>query len=172
MKLLKKILRIQRETGRKEAGIQDVIENLRLLSKGERDIAEFYALCGELFTAERDFWHGLAASERGHAETALSMAALIEKEPGKYKPGRSFSVELVRLFRLHVQCLAKRMREGSIRKDELLSVAADIENSVLEMNYGGLVETSVPEYHTMVHLLKEETEGHSQELERRMMAVP
>lgn len=172
MKLLEKILGAQWEPAGKEAGIQDVIENLRLLSKGEEEIAEFYELCGDVLTDEREFWHGLATSERVHAETALSMAALIEKDPGKYSPGRYISVELVRLFRLHVQGLAKRMREGKIRKDELLSVAADIENSVLEMNYGGLVETSVPEYHAMVCLLKEETEGHRLELETRMMAVP
>lgn len=171
MELLKKLLGARKEPAERQAGIQDVIENLRLLSKGERDIAEFYQLCGDVFADERAFWHELAASERSHAEIVLGMADLIEKEPGKYRPGRSFSVVLVRLFRVYVDGLVEKMREGKIQKDELLSLAADIESSVIELNYGDLVKSDVPEYNVMARLLDEETGEHRQAFEKRMMTV-
>lgn len=168
MELLKKILSVKREPAVTKAGLDDVIDNLRLLSKGERDIAEFYQLCGDVFADERDFWHELATSERAHAGMALKMAELIEKEPGRYRPGRSFSVALARLFRDHVNGIVERMRQGKIRKDELLALAADIENSVVELSYRDLVETNVPEYRQMAGMLDEETEGHRQALEKMM----
>ncbi|HEY6872155.1 MAG TPA: hypothetical protein VI298_05435 [Geobacteraceae bacterium] len=168
MKLLKMLLSAKREPADNKVGIQDVIENLRLLSKGESDIAEFYQLCGDVFADERDFWHQLATSEQSHADMVLRMADLVEKEPRKYRPGRSFSVVLARLFRAHVHGLVEKMRKGEIQKKELVAIAADIENSVVELNYGDLVKTDVPEFIAMARTLDEETGEHREAFEKRM----
>ena len=168
MELLKNILRARKEPSQEKATIQDVIENLRLLSKGEKQISEFYQLCGDVFAEEKEFWHSVAASERYHAGVALAMADLVEKEPRKYKPGHSFSAVSIRLFGLHLDSLVANMREGKIGKDELLPLAADIESSVVELNYGDIVETNVPEYRELARKLEEETGEHRQAFEDRM----
>lgn len=168
MELLKNILNAGKVPNEKMATIQDVIENLRLLSKGERRISEFYQLCGDVIADDKDFWNSVAASERYHAGVALAMAELVEKEPGKYKPGRSFSAVSIRLFGLYMDGLVEDMREGKIRKADLLSLAADIEGSVVELNYGDIVETNVPEYRELARKLAEETGEHRQAFEKRM----
>lgn len=171
MELLKKILRARKGPAENKATIQDVIDNLRLISKGERHVSEFYHLCGDVFADEKDFWHTLAASELTHAEAALGMADLVAKEPGKYKPGRSFNAVSIRLFGLHLSDLVERMRAGKIQKNELLSVAVDIESSVVELNYGEIVETDVPAYRALARQLGEETGEHKQAFEKRMKNV-
>ncbi|MBI5102345.1 MAG: hypothetical protein HZB33_10985 [Nitrospirae bacterium] len=166
MQLLRKILNAGKARAEMDASIQDVIDNLRLISKGERDVGEFYRLCGEVLTDDKEFWIKMAASERAHAEIALRMAALVETEPFKYRPGRAFSAVLIRLFGLHLSNLVESMRAGEIKKDELLTLAADIENSVVELNYGEIVETEVPEFLAMARLLEEETGAHRQSIEK------
>ena len=168
MKLLKMILSAREKPAGKVPGIQDVIENLRLLSKGEGDIAEFYQLCGDVLTDDRAFWHELAKSERTHAETMLRMADLVEMEPGKYRPGNSCNIALIRLLRSHINDLVARLREGKIQKEELLSMAADIESSVVELSYIDIVKTDVPEYCAMARRLEEDTDGHRRAFEERM----
>ena len=169
MELLKKILSAMKTPDEKMADIHEVIENLKLISEGEGDISEFYRLCGDVFADEKDFWHDLAASERTHAEAALRMADLIAEEPGKYKPGLSFHAVSIRLFSLHLSDLVESMRAGKINKNELLSMAVDIEDSVVELNYGDMIETAVPEYRTLARRLAEETGEHRHKLEKRMM---
>ena len=168
MDLLKKILGTRKETAAKPATTRDVIDNLKLISKGERHVSEFYRLCGDVLAEEKDFWHALAASEESHAEAALKMAALVAKDPGKYKPGRAFNAASIRLFGLHLNDLVARMRAGKIEKNELLSLAVDIESSVVELNYGEIVETEVPAYHALSRRLEEETGQHRQAFEKRM----
>ncbi len=168
VELLRHILRDRKGLADQKASMQDVIDNLRLLSKGEKQISEFYQLCGNVLADEKDFWHDLAASEREHAEVALKMADLVAKEPGKYKPGRSFDVVSIRLFGLHVDGLVASMRAGKIKKDELLSLAADIEISVVEMNYGDIVKTDVPEFRALARKLAEDTREHRQTFEKKM----
>jgi hypothetical protein len=168
MDLLNKILGIRKEPAAEPATTQDVIDNLRLISKGERHVAEFYRLCGDVLADEKDFWHALAASEESHAEAALKMAGLVAKEPGKYKPGKAFNAASIRMFGLHLDDLVSRMRAGKIKKNELLSLAVDIESSVVELNYGEIVETAVPEYHALSRLLEEETGEHRRAFESRM----
>jgi hypothetical protein len=169
MKLLEKIYSLRKNPADKMAGIQEVIENLRFLSKGERYIAEFYRLCGDVFADEKAFWYDVAKCEQEHAEMALIMADLIEKEPEKYGPGKSFSVSVIRLFGFHVENLIERMRKGKILKQELLSVAADLESSVLELCYGDIVRTNVKEYCALARKLDEDTKEHRKAFEERMM---
>jgi hypothetical protein len=168
MELLKNILRTMKGTSENEAAIQDVIENLKLISQTERHISEFYQLCGDVLAEEKDFWHSLAASERDHAEVALTMADLVAKEPGKYKPGRSFDALPIRLFGLHLDGLVESLSEGKLQKEELLSMAAAIESSVVELNYGDIVTTYDPKYLALVRQLEEETGEHRQAIEKRI----
>ena len=172
MELLKNILMASKGQLVKNAAIQDVIDNLRLISQGERHISEFYQLCGDVLAEEKDFWHDLAASERDHSEAALKMADLVEKEPRKYKPGRSFNALSIRLFGLHLEGLVASMRAGKILKEELLSLAADIESSIVELNYGDIVETDVPEYRALARQLEKETGEHRQTFEKRIKETP
>jgi hypothetical protein len=96
------------------------------------------------------------------------MADLVAKEPGKYRPGRAFNAASIRLFGLHLNDLVERMRAGKIKKNELLSLAVDIESSVVELNYREIVETDVPAYRALSRRLEEETGEHRQTSEKRV----
>ena len=168
MELLKKMLSARKEPFEKVTGMHDVIENLRILSKGESDIAEFYQFCGDILPDDRAFWHELAKCERTHADLALNMADLIEMEPGKYRPGKGCNLALVRVLKTHINDLVVRMRAGKIEKKELLAMAADIENSVVELSYKDMVETKVPEYLMMARRLDDDTDGHRSVFEERL----
>ena len=154
--------------GPHKANIHDAIDNLRLISEGEHHVSEFYGLCGEAFPEDGDFWRNLSSSEKAHSAVALKMAELVEKEPNKFKPGRSFNPASIRLFGMYLGELVENVRAGKMPKHELLSVALDIEGSIIELNYGDIVETEVPEYLALAHKLTNETDGHKLKIEEKM----
>ncbi len=171
MGLLKKILRAGKGPTEKKATIQDVIYNLRLISKVGNNVSDFYERCGCVFETEKDFWLTMAASGRAHAEATLKMADLIEKEPEKYRPGRFFSIASIWLFDLHLGNIVESMRAGKIQKDELLSIAVDIERSSVKLNYREIVQTDVPAYQAIARWLEENINEHRQAFEKRMEKV-
>ena len=80
MDLLKKILGTRKETAAKPATTRDVIDNLKLISKGERHVSEFYRLCGDVLAEEKDFWHALAFLASADPADHQKVMPILEKE--------------------------------------------------------------------------------------------
>jgi hypothetical protein len=160
------------EGSEKKITIRDVLDNLPLLGEAEKRVSEFYLLCAEVFPESKDFWLSMAASELRHAENIRKMLTLIEKEPKKYRPGYPFSPAAIRAFVLYLEGLVEKMRKGEIPRGKVLSIAAEIEDSAVELHYGDIVETHVEEYNLLASEIDGETAGHKSSLDLMIKESP
>lgn len=144
----------------RKISMQDVLDNLSLMEEAEKSVSEFYLLCADSFPENKDFWLSMAASELRHAENVRKMSALIGKDPKKYHPGYAFQPATIRAFGLYLDGLVEKLRSGEIPRDQILSVASDIEDSAVELHYGDIVETRVDEFNLLAREIDSETEEH------------
>ncbi|MEJ2697456.1 MAG: hypothetical protein P8013_12515 [Candidatus Sulfobium sp.] len=149
----------------KKITMQDVLDNLPLLEGAEKSVSEFYLLCAEAFPEDRDSWLSMASSELRHAENIRKMSALIKEQPRKYRSGYPFQPAAIRAFVLYLEGLVEKMKNGEIPRDQVLPIAAAIEESAAELHYADIVETSVDEFNRLAREIDGETAAHRSALD-------
>ncbi len=101
------------------------------LAENETAIAGLYELFAEAFDADRALWTGLANEERQHA--AWILAALEATTPDQRPQlGVQARVPAIDLMITYVATLEDRCRRGELTRVTALSLARDLENSLLE----------------------------------------
>ena len=148
--------------------LKDVMINLELLAGAEAQIAEFYRLCAGAMPEEKDLWNHLADQELEHSDTVMKMRGRIAGEPTLYNPGISFSTVTIRMFDVEMQRLVEQMNQGRISPEKLFSIALEIENSAVEMNYGKLVKTDDAIYNMLAHRVDNESAEHKSAITSKM----
>lgn len=151
--------------------LKDVLVNLELLADAEAQISEFYRLCAGAMAKEEGLWNSLADAEMRHSEYVGRIIDLIRKEPDLYKPGISFSPVSVRMFALEMQRLAEEVNAGQKSHRELFSIALEVEDSLVEIGYGGMVQTQDAGLKALAHLLDSESAAHKASISAKMNAV-
>jgi rubrerythrin len=150
--------------------IADIIYNLKLLAESEAEVAEFYGLCAKALVDEKDFWEQLSKSELRHQENIKKMIALIKKSPEDYKPGVSFSPASIRALRLRTGSLVQSIKAGTTPVEKLYSVADEIENSVVELEYSRIVKTDNAEFNKLVQEIATESQEHRDSVKAKIAA--
>jgi hypothetical protein len=148
--------------------INHVIDNLRLLSECEREIAEFYGLCAEAYESDRDFWKSMSRSETHHSENIEKMIKLIRMNPENYTLGDSFNPASIRTFSLYIRNLIERMRTEGIPADELLPLVDELEKSAFELNYVKIIKTKNKEYNRLAAEIHSESKTHRDAVRNRL----
>jgi hypothetical protein len=149
--------------------IDDIIFNLGLLAESEAGISEFYGLCaGAAAADEKKFWKQMSESELRHQENIKKMITMIEKKPEDYKPGVSFSPASIRAFSLQVRGMVEDLKAGKIPSDKLYSVADEIENSIVEMDYSKIVKTDNAEFNKLVQEIDAESRDHRESVKAKI----
>lgn len=151
--------------------LRDVMINLEFLADAETQISRFYRLCAGVMEKEKDLWSSLADAEMQHADYVGRMMVLIRKQPDQYKPGISFSTVNLRMFAVEMQRLAEEVNAGRKSRQELFSTALEIEDSVVEIGYGGMVRTEDAVFKSLAHLLDSESIKHKASISEKMSAV-
>jgi hypothetical protein len=112
----------------------------------------------------------MADQEFHHAENAKRMRERITKSPEAYKPGISFSTVTIRMFAVEMQSLAERMRANQISDKDLFSVALEIEDSLIEVNYCKIAITEDGIFNMMARQNDNESYAHRTALFSRISA--
>lgn len=151
------------------------LEALKELERLELALEAFYGLCGEPEASQSEFWAALAREERGHAAAIRRMAIVLAERPDRFEPNRTFHVTAIQTFRAYVESLAERLRTGGIsRRDQhrLLSLARDLEQSVLEGKWNEIVRTTDEEFQALLRDVIAETRSHKARIAARLAATP
>lgn len=151
--------------------LQDVLINLEFLVDAETQISRFYRLCAEGMEKEKALWSSLADAEMQHADYVGSMIERIRKQPDLYRPGRSFSTVNVRMFSMEMQRLVEEVNAGRKSREELFSAALEIEDSLVEIGYGGMVQTEDAVLKSLAHLLDSESIEHKASISAKMSTL-
>jgi hypothetical protein len=148
--------------------LQDVLINLELLAESETQISEFYGLCAGAMENETDLWNSLANAEMQHADCVWRMMERIRNEPNLYRPGISFSTVTIRMFALEMQRLAEEVNGGKKSPEEIFAMALEIEDSLAEIGYEGIVQTQDAVLKSLAHRLDSESVEHKAAIAAKM----
>jgi rubrerythrin len=150
-------------------------ETLRVLERLELSVASFYGLCAERTANGSEFWATLAREEVGHAAAVRRTAAILAERPDRFEPSRAFQLPAIQTFIAYVDSLAERLRTGEISQTDqhrLLTLARDLEQSVIEGKWSEIVKTTDAECRALLRGIVSETRDHQARIATRLAGTP
>jgi rubrerythrin len=149
------------------------LEILKAISDLELAIANLYRYCSELRETEKDFWLALERDEQKHARLIQRMAQMMEERKFFCVPSGSFNGSAVKNLKNFVERHQRKLQKLEIPADfkTLLSIAWNIEYSIVEMNYKNLFSIVEGEYESLLQTILSETAAHRSTLGSRIAAM-
>lgn len=136
---------------------------LEAMQDHEKAIAYLYQAYSERFEEYADFWADLAKEERKHAVCFRNLRLLIQKNPDIVIVER-FSIDAVNFSIKYVNELTERAGDPEFELINAFSLAAKLEEALLEKNFFEVLSGDAQEIKDTLLLLASETERHFQTL--------
>jgi hypothetical protein len=140
--------------------LQDVLPVMNDMANLELALAALYQACGERYPENGDFWLTIQRQEELHAQSIKGLADLVSTHPEEFKCGRPFNSAAIKTILSSVASHTDRVRKGQLSRQRALFLSRDIENSVLEANYGDVVSTDNVEFRRTIDRIREDTLAH------------
>ncbi|MCX5794599.1 MAG: hypothetical protein NTY77_03775 [Elusimicrobia bacterium] len=137
-----------------------IAEALAAMKEAEQAVADFYTACAKFCPGNGDLWLDLAQQEQRHARIAARMGEIFASRPEDFQPGRPFNAVAIRTFIKGVKCSQERALKGELQQRQLIGVARDIESSIIESRFSGIVQTEDQEFLELMRQLLDETADH------------
>lgn len=138
------------------------LEILKAISDLETAVANLYRYCAEFREGEKAFWLALEEDEHRHARSIRDMARMVEDRKFFCIPNGSFNGSSVARLKNFVERHHRKLEKSEIPADfkNLLSIAWNIEYSLLEVGYKNLFSVAEGEYDSLMQTLLSETAAH------------
>ncbi len=151
----------------------NTLEVLNAISDLEVALAEFYLFCSEVRETEKDFWLELACDEQNHARSVQEMAQMLGERESLLVPNTAFNITPVHHLKTFIARSTKRLQSNQIPTDfkTLISIAWNIEYSILEIKYNDLFRIAEQEYEKIMQTILAETAAHRGKLGSRISAI-
>jgi hypothetical protein len=154
------------------SSLANALEVLKAIADLELSLAEFYRFCSGVREGEKDFWLTLEQDEVKHARKIAEMARRIGEGESLLVPNASFNAEPVHNLRNFIAKSMKRLQNSQIPSDfkTLVSIAWNIEYSILEIKYNDLFSIAEQGYEESMQIILSETASHRGKLGSRITA--
>ncbi|MCK5758058.1 MAG: hypothetical protein KAH14_03120 [Clostridiales bacterium] len=136
------------------------LEIAKKLIECELTISKLYSTSAEHFPELSDFWNGLAQEEIGHANTIEDLLSQVDGRMLKLNKKR-FNIRPLEISIEHAENIISRIEFGELDLIGVLSLALDIEQSVIESKYYEIFEGGSREYSDRLKQVRNESRGHS-----------
>jgi hypothetical protein len=148
----------------KAAPILDSLREIELL------IAELYRGFAEAFEEDRTLWEGLSREEESHARL---VSGLKEMAGETAVPESLKGIHLAALgtYRKGLEYQLGRLRKGEVARVAALSIARDLERTLVERLSHEIFRGGAPEQGAIAGRLRDETESHRARLEAYLAGI-
>jgi len=151
--------------------LKGILDVLSFMEEMEKTVAEFYRVCGELWTERREFWSVIEEDERKHVQHLGAMKEIVSRKPQRFEKGRPFNIMAVQTVIRGIQNNTVRVKAGDLKMSGALFIARDNEQSFLESRYNEVVKTEDIEYLTLVNTIVQETVNHKAAIDREILNI-
>lgn len=132
---------------------------IELLIECELTISNLYEVCAKSFPKLESFWMELSIEEIKHASILKEVASKVDNKTVFLKEKR-FHPRPVEISIEYAQDITKRVAEGNLDLLGTLSLAYDIESSVIESQYYQVFAGKSAEFNKYLKQVRDESNGH------------
>jgi len=136
------------------------MEIAKMLVENELTIAKLYGVCAVHFPEIGGFWRDLVQEEIKHAETIKELLSEVDGKALKFNSKR-FNIRPLEISMEHAEDVINRIEFGDINLIGCLSLAYDIEQSVIESKYYEIFEGRSREFSDRLKSVRNESRGHA-----------
>ena len=136
------------------------LEIAKKLIEVELTISKLYSTSAEHFPELSDFWNGLAQEEIGHANTIEDLLSQVDGRMLKLNKKR-FNIRPLEISIEHAENIISRIELRELDLIGVLSLALDIEQSVIESKYYEIFEGGSRDYSDRLKKVRNESRGHA-----------
>jgi hypothetical protein len=147
---------------------QMIMDILNTLTETELSVSEFYGTCARIAGDDQDFWTRLEEEERKHHAMVCRMMEMVTEKPDRFKMGQSFREGALRTFMGWLREQTRRAAAGAIPAKDLLYVARDIEQSLIESKFHEAIQTDDAAFNGLLSSMHEDTFFHRERISRRI----
>lgn len=130
-----------------------------LLSIQENTIASLYDVFGAALPEMKTFWHNLVVQEKAHGDVLGQLARLCEAQD-VYLNKNKFNAAAVQTNIDSMNRERERVITEGITAIRALSLAADIEHSLIEAGWFHIIESDIPAVRTELEEIEKHTKQH------------
>jgi len=145
------------------------LETVELMAQNEDLTGSLYDIFAEKFTVSGHFWRKLAKEERGHAQILRWMASRIVENNGACEG--VFSIEAARFLHKYLLKNIDQAKNQDIALVFALSIALDLENSLLEKDYFKVVDADSQEFKRSILKLVDDTKRHEKLIREMQLSL-
>lgn len=145
--------------------IQGILE---MISEAELALGEFYRACARIAQDDRDFWSVLEEEEKNHHAMVRRISEMVAERPDHFRIGGSFNEGALRTFVGWLREKTKRIAVGETPAKELLHIARDVEQSLIESKFCEAVQSDDVAFNDLLNRIHEETFFHRERISRRI----
>lgn len=139
------------------------LEIAKKLIENELTIAKMYGVCAVQFPELGDFWRSLVQEEIGHAETIKELMGQVDGRQLKFN-NRRFNIRPLEISIEHAEDIINRIEFGDVDLIGALSLALDIEQSVIESRYYEIFDGRSREFSDRLKTVRNESRGHARKI--------
>jgi hypothetical protein len=146
----------------------NLISILKSIADFELATAELYRACSQVWDLDKEFWVAMQQAELKHSKNINRMTDIVCSKPADFTPGRVFAPAAVQTSIAGIKGNVQRLLKKEIARKNMLFIARDIEQSMLEKNYAEIVKTNDPEFKSLVNEILSDTVSHREQLNRKI----
>ncbi len=151
--------------------LESILDVLKDMAECELTVAEFYRTCAQIWEEDKEFWLTLERQENIHAQNIDRMAEIISKEHECFESYRPFNPAAMKTMISGIENNIRRLKSGEISKNNVLFIARDIEQSLIEARYDEIVKTNDIEYQNLVKKIVTQTLDHKGIIDKKTAKV-
>jgi len=151
--------------------LESILDVLKDMAECELTLAEFYRTCAQIWEEDKEFWLNLERQENIHAQNIDRMAEIISKKHERFESYRPFNPGAIKTMISGIENNIRRLKSGEISKNNVLFIARDIEQSLIEAKYDEIVKTNDIEYQNLVKEIVSQTVVHKGMIEKKIAKV-
>jgi len=133
----------------------------------EKTISKLYRLYANKFTEHKSFWSTLASEEIDHANWLVMLQGQIKHGSVQYQENR-FNILGIETSLGYVKDKIKLAEEKDLSLTVALSIASNMEASILERKYYECYESDVPEIKLILQDLQNACENHFSQVQKML----
>ena len=148
--------------------LQAILGIMDTISEAELALGEFYGACSRIAKDDQDFWTVFEEEEKKHHAMVCRISEMVAARPDHFRMGRSFNEAALRTFVSLLREKTKRIMVGATPAKDLLRIARDVEQSLIESRFCEAVQSDDVDFNELLNRIREETFFHRERISRRI----